>query len=347
MSTKNATSPQNPQMVLVDDFAYHWPYPVFCNPADNNGVTGNVNWACYNALSVGSSQHINSNHYVWASHSSCVNPSPEYGSVPDREMPYVLAPGMWPYEVVDNPDCGYDLHAPSANYPSGYKPVGFDFEAALKTPLNHGWMGTSLAAPTANGIAACVISANPGAFSSWPEKVRLAMILTAQNCDGVEWNCNIDGRDGAGTISGSEAESFAMNHTPVYPDNSACFSGLCASAWGSSDYTSKKFNILIANRPVGKHLRIVLTWDSKPYLPAAQNFLSDLDLSCFNGYQFLWSSTSYNGNVEVVDIPRSSLSTGQTIQAYINPFTMRFHPDDNPKFFYYAIGWTWVEDQAQ
>jgi hypothetical protein len=39
--------------------------------------------------------------------------------------------------------------------------------------------------------------------------------------------------------------------------------------------------------------------------------------------------------------------TNETIQAKATPFAFRFDPNETSRFFYYAIGWTWVKDQAQ
>lgn len=335
-----SSSPNDPEMLLMDDFAYVLA-PVFCNPANNQGATGTVDWCCYNAISVGSSQHENLNHYVWATHSNCINPPAEYGSLKDREMPYILAPGKWPY-AVELADAPYvDPYDPTV-------PLGFAFESALKRPWSINCQGTSFAAPTANGFAVRIISDNPSVFSYWPEKVRAVMILTAQNCDGGEWNCAIDGKDGAGTLCGLDAEFFAMNHTSVWPGDAAVQNGLCGDSWHEFMTGTKSFLIKIPrNRPIGKHLRVVLTWDSKPYLPAVKNYLSDLDLRVTRGLSTLGYSSSWNGNVEVVDIPRNSLISGETITAEASPFRFRFDSSEQSRFFYYSIGWTWVKDHAQ
>jgi hypothetical protein len=340
ISYANTNNADASEMLLMDDFAYVTG-PVFCNPAANDGYTGYVNWGCYNALSVGSSQHQNLNHYVWASHSSTVNPPARYGSSADREMPYVLAPGQWPYSVPNAQAPYVDPYDPTLD-------LGTAYESALKRPWSVNSQGTSFAAPVANGFAARVISDNPPVFNFWPEKVRLVLMLTAQNCDGGEWNCYIDGKDGTGTLCGMDAEDFAFNHTIVYPFGSAVEKGLYGSTWYEYETSMKSFNIQIpVYRPIGRHLRVIITWDSKPYLPAGQNYLSDLDLWIKRGSSTLGTSMSWNGNVEVVDIPRSSLVSGETIQAEVYPFIFRYDANESNRFFYYSIGWTWVLDNAQ
>jgi hypothetical protein len=58
-------------------------------------------------------------------------------------------------------------------------------------------------------------------------------------------------------------------------------------------------------------------------------------------------STSYKSNVEVVDIPKDLLISGETICAKVSHWVFSFDPCEDDRFFYYAIGWTWVQDQAQ
>lgn len=333
------------EMLLIDDFAYSYPYPVFCNPAANDAPTGGiVNWGCYNAISVGASHQPDLNHYEWAAYSNYVNP-PAFisGSPADREMPYVLAPGTPPYDVNNPP---WDYHCMNNGQPVA---VGWDYESALLTPFCTNIRGTSLSAPVANGIAADVISANSN-FIGWPEKVRAALMVTAQNCDGGEWDASVDGKDGAGAILGTNAVLFAQNHTAISgPNNTAAQDGLYASSWYSTETTQKQFYILVPNpKPANKHLRVVVTWDSRPDLTGYQNYLSDLDLVVKpvpGGQGSYGASASWNGNVEIVDVPGSSLSAGSTIQAIVTPCVFRF--SSYPDFFYYSIGWTWVADHAQ
>lgn len=335
-------------MLLIDEFAYNWPFPVFCNPAANTtSGTLIVNWHCYNALSVGSFQHANLNSYAWASHSLWTNPDPVYGSSADREMPHVLATGIWPYTVSNTP---WDNDCKNGTI---FRDVGWGYESALKTSYCTAWQGTSLAAPTANGIASCLLSGNPSAFETWPEKVRTAIILTAANCDGNEWSIMEDGKDGTGALSGRAAAFFAQNHTAVSPSNyPAVQDGLGSGTWYSSQTGPKTFNIRIpSSKPVNKHLRVVLTWNSSPELSEGINYLSDLDLSVYDpNTGVVLVCGSWNSNVEVVDISAGQLIEGSQIQATINPYALRFSTDPsnlNPKrFFYYSIGWTWVANSA-
>lgn len=50
---------------------------------------------------------------------------------------------------------------------------------------------------------------------------------------------------------------------------------------------------------------------------------------------YTYISGSWDGNVEVVDIPSSALVAGATYQARINPFTFRIPAQARLNFFYY------------
>ena len=234
------------------------------------------------------------------------NPPPRYGSciggsgadcAGDREMPHLVAPG----------------------FPSS----GSEFSTTCLEGTGTVGCGTSYSAPVVNGMAANVIAAD-GRMSSWPEKVRVALILTAQNVENGDWTVGGDERDGAGTVSGSEAVAFATGHTSVYPGNSACVSGLGASSFYASDFGSnKRFYYQVPNpKPSGKHLRVVLTWDSNPNVNNGTNDLSDFDLVVQHngGNQY---SSSWDSNVEVVDVAAGNLSAGGTYSIDISPYANR------------------------
>lgn len=91
------------------------------------------------------------------------------------------------------------------------------------------------------------------------------------------------------------------------------------------------------------HLRIVLTWDSNPVRVAPyDNRLTDLDLDAY--YSGTSSgSHSWNGNVEVVDIPAANLNVGSTVDIRVNKVINRTPPG---LYLYYCIAWTWVKDHA-
>jgi hypothetical protein len=179
-------------------------------------------------------------------------------------------------------------------------------------------------------------------MTSWPEKVRVALMLTAENLHSGYWDVSSDGQDGNGVISGKTACEFAVNHVDVYPNGNAVYYGMDAGAWFKGDDSDKIYNIKIPRRmPNNHHLRIVLTWDSNPSINDQKNRLSDLDLS-LSGNGIRYNSSSWNSNVEIIDVPMNDLIAGQTYSTKINSFTQRFGDADS--FFYYAIGWTWVKD---
>ncbi len=180
--------------------------------------------------------------------------------------------------------------------------------------------GTSLSAPTLNGIAADVIASAPSKMTAWPEKVRAVLMATAENVDGGEWNSAIDGRDGAGVVNGETAVAFAQGLVEVSPSSTAVTDGIGTGSISNANWASTlNYNVKIpSSKPSGKHLRVVLTWDSNPVTsgPTTGNYLSDLDLQWFGPVYH--SSTSYNGNVEIVDVPSSEVVAGSTYTANIN-----------------------------
>jgi hypothetical protein len=310
----------------MDNMAYSWPYPVFVTGTANSGYGYEVNWQSYNAISVGNVRHTNDSYFEMADCTQTKNPPPRYGScisgsgadcAGDREMPHIVAPGI-----------------PNS---------GSTFATTCLEGGNSVTCGTSLSAPVVNGMAANAIAAD-NRLSSWPEKVRATLILTAQNVESGNWTTSGDERDGAGAVSGSEAVAFASGHTSVSPGNTACEKGMGATSFYASDFGSnKRFNFLVPNpKPSGKHLRVVLTWDSNPNVNNGTNDLSDMDLTVQrNGGTS--SSASYDSNVEVVDIDASNLTAGSSYYIDVVPWANRI---PSGSYFYYAIAWAWVKDHA-
>ncbi|MDB5047532.1 MAG: hypothetical protein JWO30_603 [Fibrobacteres bacterium] len=332
--TRGGTSPYhatNSEFLVMDDFAYRYPYPVYVNGSGNAGYSYEVNWQGYNGISVGDVRHTNNSTYELADCTQTKNPPPVYGScisgsgancAGDREMPHVVVPGT-PY-------------------------TGTDFASTCLAGSGTVACGTSWSAGVGNGIAADVIAAD-SRLAGWPEKVRATMILTAQNVDGGDWTSGTDGRDGSGVVSGSEAVSFAQNHTTVAVSGSAVEKGMMAASMYAADFSAgnKRFNYLVPNpKPSGKHLRAVLTWDSNPVVGGSINALSDLDLIVqYNGSTRY--SSSWDNNVEVVDIAASELTAGSSYYIDVAPYSNRIPASGSrTNYFYYAIAWTWVKDHA-
>jgi hypothetical protein len=199
-----------------------------------------------------------------------------------------------------------------------------------------------------SGIAACVISAD-SRMVGWPEKVRAVILATAQNVDFNYWNYLQDGRDGAGVVCGTDAVWLAKNHTTITgPNNTAANYGICAGSLTSSfQNQGMQFNISIPNpKPSGKHLRVVLTWDSSPSYSGQTNDLSDLDLYMY-GNNSGYNSFSYESNVEMMDVPASDLTSGTTYVATVYGSTIRIPSNAYVSYIYYSIAWTWVKDHAR
>lgn len=314
------------EFLTMDNMAFSYPYPVFTNPTANSGYTYEANWQCYNCISVGNVRHTSDSYFEMAECTQTKNPPPRYGScisgsgstcAGDREMPHIVAPG----------------------YPS----TGSDFATTCLEGSGTLSCGTSYSAPVANGMAAATIAAD-SRLSGWPEKVRATLILTAQNVESGDWAVSGDERDGAGTVSGSEAVAFASGHTSVSPSNTACEKGMGASSFYAADFSAnKRFNFLVPNpKPSGKHLRVVLTWDSNPNVSNGTNDLSDLDLVVQrNGGAT--TSSSWDSNVEIVDIAAADLTAGSSYYIDLAPYANRI---PSGSYFYYAIAWSWVKDHA-
>jgi hypothetical protein len=312
----------------MDDMAYYYPYPVFCNPTANDGYMYISNWHCYNAISVGNVLHNNLTHFELVDPTvptgGCTqtkNPVAIHGTINDREMPSIVAPGYAHHDYcVDN--------------------ASFTFTC-----------GTSFSAPIVNGIAADVISADTRIYA-WPEKVRAILLATAEDVDGSYWNYQVDGKDGAGVVYGMNAVYFAQHHLDAYQNGTAVTDGIAASSIYASDFNSPNndiiYNILIPNtQPSGKHLRVVLTWDSNPVLNSATNALSDLDLFVTDGVQPQLRSASFNSNIEMIDIPNGKYASGTTVQAKVSKYANYIPAGARTNYFYYCIAWTWVSDHAQ
>lgn len=318
------------EFLVMDDFAYRYPYPVFVNPTQNDGYGYEANWQCYNAINVGNVRHTNGSTFEMAECTQTKNPPPVYGScisgsgstcAGDRELPHVVAPGI--------------------------PQTGTLFGTTCLTGSGTLACGTSYSAPILNGIAADVIHSD-SRLVSWPEKVRAVILLTAQNVESGDWDISSDLRDGTGTVSGTEAISFASAHTSVSPGNTATEKGMGASSLAAGDFNgaNKRFYFKCPNpKPAGKHFRAVLTWDSNPVVGGGVNALSDLDLIAQKNSGTA-GSYRYDSNVEVVDIAAADLTAGSTYYLDISPCTNRIPNNSSTSYFYYAIAWEFVADHA-
>ena len=174
------------------------------------------------------------------------------------------------------------------------------------------------------------------------------MHLTAKTVTGGAWNSSIDGEDGNGVIPGAEAVTFAQTHVDVQPGNVAVVKAMgVGSVYTSNWSTTLSYKILIpSSKPAGKNLRILLTWDGNPSLNFNYNEISDLDLIVNTSTNVNYSSQSWDGNIEVVNIPGSSLVSGSTAVVTISKVVNRIPSIATTNYFYYAIGWDWVATHA-
>ena len=345
------SSPTDEEPRVMDNFAYIWPFTVFVNPTANSGWTLEAAWKPYNSLNVGNVQHylyytffINNCTGVSTS-SGCTqtrNPIQRYGGnclrpadsnynycSSDRELPHIVVPGDTPLRSFHNPCFANPMYD---NCISPY-------------PI---YCGTSYSAPIGNGIAAAVMAAD-GRVQFWPEKVRAAILVTAENVDGGDWSTGDDGRDGVGVINGASAVAFAQSYTAVDPGNSPVQKGMGVGEIRSSTWnTALQYKISVPNPiPSGKYLRIVLLWDSNPSLTAAVNAVSDLDLVAYSGVTTR-SSASYNNNIEIAHFYPTEVQAGGTVTVDISKYANRI-PNSGiatTDYFFYAIAWDWVDTHA-
>jgi hypothetical protein len=229
-------SPVGDNNLAVDDYAYVYPYPVFSNPTANVGWQLPPHWAAYNALSVGNVHDSALVHFkidtitCGGGATQTRNPNPIYGNcvdggvwpncAGDREMPYLVVPGYTPY--------GNHTLPPTCNV------TGFVGMTSNCISQGQTW-GTSMSAPTLNGMVASLIGKNNYLLYK-PELVRAILLNTSRNVHGGLWDRFKDGKDGAGVIHGQNAIGFATNLLSVNPGNAAAMKAYNYSQFCESDF---------------------------------------------------------------------------------------------------------------
>ena len=356
--TPEMRTPHEGDFLLMDDFAYRWPCPVFCTPAGNGGPAEEVNWQQYTGISVGSVKYWQEREYRFDPFTSTRNPNPVASAClggdttdcgGDRELPELLTPGSHPYEPVGVGDTSFVWYTslsylycsapenPDSTYVCGYYPVDPWFGS-----------GTSYAAPIANGIAARLISSNRPLLAHRPDAVKMVLMLTAHNVDSGYWDCRVDGRDGAGVVSAYDAVAYAVGCTDLTGQASpaAAESGFY-TAERDTGMTEETFRVRIPDDPPdGRHLRVVLVWTSTPDLDSHYNAASDLDLGAFVSDSGTYGSYSLDATVEMFDVPRAAVTPGREYTFKVLPTDIRIPAGARTDFFYHTVGWTWVRDHA-
>jgi len=198
-----------------------------------------------------------------------------------------------------------------------------------------------------NGIVANVMSANMW-WQYYPEVMRAVLLLTARDVDYDMWTPGVDGKDGAGTVCGEDAEWFVQNCSSVYPSGAAKEYGLW---WGSitqNDNSTRIFNVKVPTPlPSNRHLRIVVTWDGNPSNPAALTYpvLTDFGLYMQIPGGPSLSCDSWWSNIEIIDVPPWYLNAGQTYQFSVT-HTLNRLPQSFQKFTYASVAWGWPKTSA-
>jgi hypothetical protein len=356
LSITNSNNVHDAQNISVDDFAARFPYPVFSVPTSNKNWDSVSHWRCYNAISVGNVQDSAGLHFkidtltCGGGATRTINPIPIYGGCinggsntnscqSDREMPTIVAPGYTPF-------ANHSLPPYTPTNPCQMLNLTEMIGPGIATGQR--W-GTSMSAPTTNGMVGNLIGQASG-LAYKPEAVRAIMILTARNVTNGYWNHGYDGKDGGGVIHGADAISFGKSYTQVYPGSPSAEKALWYGSFSAGDFSptrNKTFSIKIpSTKPAGKHLRIVLTWNSIPDLVARRNYLSDIDLR-FTSNSGVTTSTSWDSNNEVLDIESSTLTAGGTYQCVVVPAIWRIGTNARTSSTYASLAWHWVTDRAR
>jgi methionine-rich copper-binding protein CopC len=357
-------SANSSEFMLMDDFAYRWPYPLFCTPAGNTGSTDSasmdveVNWQSYGALCVGSVKHWREQAFVFDDFTAARNPDPLWGSCPDgdsacggdRELPELLVPGSHPYAPPGEDDSPYlwAERIDSLYCSAQTNPESTYVCSTYYVNLWHG-QGTSYSAPIANGMAARLISSNPSLFQNKPDCVKMALLLTAHNVEGGYWDPGEDGRDGAGVISTHDAVAYGQTCTDLtHVDTPTPVVTGLYTAEADSTLEEKTFRIRMPDTlPDGRHFRAVLVWTSNPDFENNVNALSDLDLGGFvDDSGDTYGSYSLDASVEMFDVPRSRVTAGKEYAFTVYPRDIRIPHGARTDFFYLTVGWAWVRDHA-
>jgi hypothetical protein len=346
----------------VDNMAYLYPYPTFSLAAGNGrswdphpdsafapgayGYDSVPISRTYNSLIVGNVQHYDNAHYTmetkvvtsWSGGNPVVsiwsetkNPPAKYGYAGDWELPSLVAPGYVP-----DPWWGF-------------------YEGCLTTETHRGpGIGTSLSAPVAAAMAANVAAARGGypGPTRWGTEIRNILMLTAQDVDEQYWHWGSEGsdsKDGAGTVSGTNAVKFVETREDVSPNNYPALQGMGSDYIDSATFVNSPtdqtyYYHVPSSLPEGKHLRVVLNWTSSPSLTVAENEVSDLAL--YVESENVWyQSNTFDSNVEIVDVDNGDLTPNDNYAIVVSPGVYR-QATGGPNLLYYTVAWTWVKNQA-
>ena len=373
-SYSESENPEINKMMMIDTIVNgnNNNNPVFCNPASNFGLGYVVNWGCYNGISVGGSEYFNEEYFGIATKSTQYqftfhdtysggektaykgtgytptqtrNPNPRSslyagvyfaGAVGDREMPNVVSPSTVSY--------------------GGIRDGILYSKFGLTQPVG----ATSGAAPTVNGLSACIISSNPTHMTNHPENVKTALMVTAVNIDGGLWNPLEDGRDGCGEVAGYDACEYVHNQCTYCSYGDTAVYGMSYgwldvfNAQINTPDTVLRYYLRIPDPlPESRHLRVMVNWTSSVgkhssgYLLG--NIISDFDLvlrNC-NTAEIAGACVSFDDNIEVIDIyPAYKLTPGDIYCVEVQVKYFALPPIPVSDSIRYSVGWAWPLDYA-
>lgn len=303
--------------VYKDWLAIHWPYPTILQAAGNywDGDSDNIDPPedeYVNHKGYNSLAVGNHNDDASAMSASSVfrNPATTHG---DRELPEICANG------------------------TSVTAVGLTKS------------GTSMAAPAAAGVTACLQSTS-STLKSWPEGCRAILMAGAtKNVTGSTWwddvTDDVDAADGAGAINAYQ--SYLITKSRQSRNNKASVRGWDVGTLRSRDFDSStrlsSFRYRIQVPPhfwSPRHVKVALAWNSKvgalnmPFIgeiPLSSTLDLDFDLKVFNskGIQVAYSG-SWDNSYEIAEF---TANPGETYEVRIRRWS-------GTRDTWYGIAWT-------
>lgn len=209
--------------------------------------------------------------------------------------------------------------------------------------------GTSMAAPAASGVTACLQSTS-STLKSWPEGCRAILLAGAtKNVTGSTWwkdvSDDVDASDGSGAVNAYE--SYLITKNRKFRNNVASQRGWDVGTLRSSNFNSSTrlstFRYRIQAPPhfwSPRHVKVALAWNSRvaalnlPFfgeIPLSSTLDLDFDLKVYNssGTQVGYSG-SWDNSYEIAEFVASP---GQTYDIRIR----RWSGDSDTWF---GIAWT-------
>jgi|GEM_PF-5413275 len=369
-STSGSSDPESSTMMEIDAFIYdNTINPLFCNGAANDGLHLIANWGAYNGISVGGSDYFNNEYYGIAGITRTGYKFRYYDRILGREYEKYLGTENTLtqtrnplrrsalYAGIYGDSTVSDREMPNIVAPSTVSYGGLlDGIIYKKLGEKQGIGGCSGAAPTVNGVAACIISSNRSEMENHPENIKTALMVTAVNIDGGMWNPLEDGRDGCGEVAGYDACIYVHDQCEFVQcgDTAEYGMGYGVLYQSAPPDTVLEYYVRIPDPvPDSRHLRVMVNWSGSPGLDASgnldENIISNLDIfliDCATG-KVAGACGSFDDNIEVIDIyPSYKTSPGEIYRIEVRVENLAFPAVPVADYIRYSVGWAWPLDYA-